>query len=940
MTSADSGALQCGSSARGAERAGTGAGATLFSTWTPVTNKPSNQQLFQERTTLILHWFDLWTDGQRKHLLHLLLRRCPKSQLKFVSDRFMEAVPITQLDFVTVLPRFLSLYILSFLNPVDLSAAAQVSWHWRFLAEQDCLWLPKCVRRGWFLPYSPSDTEYGAWKRHYVACAASLDTLYPREAGDIYGTLSESVMESEEQKERRTEHIIRQTIRGRIAEHKRAALKSRRAWLTNSLSGEVSSNQEKSSLMTLTTALVQLGDKCRLENVYSMKDSRAQLNYTLNSTIDQTWTTSSMKTLPVRSSKQSGKHFPVHLLLVSSSIPAYELVLGGALAHTLPLLYDYSGMTLEALLSLIEKAIEGRAVQSVGILTEGSTEDFSLIEGLSITERTVVKPGIREFWERLCGWVVPASEAGSLNIFAPLGASAAGVELMTKLSTLTGLMVRAPTGICTGSYQHILSDWSDHGEFPPLLYLRVESMLSWCRQAEQIEQTLQTLRNQLEPQLQLLSQETRGRCLGLFLWDYINLPAVSVKSEFTQILIEGLVTLTKETPDNPLQFLGTFLLKNCVESSVEKPEPITLTENPSHSFLSSSPRIPEGGGFGAAGQREVVCLEILRSEKDYVRLLQAVNSVYYSPLRAALDSNRAIISSTSLLTLFCPLLDILAANRVFLQDLSEKLEEWSPLQCLGEVFVRFCTKLRTYTNFFNNYPTAIRTIDTCRETLPAFRAFLKRQDRTLATGMLSLQELFLSPSTRVEEYVTLLQALLLQTTPEHPDHAHLTSALNTLLNYRSFVRKLKKSSSQDLRMLEAQQRIQSCPNLQEEGRYLITTQDVVLLNCLNEDITPSLRMYECVGELGLVLFNDALVLSEKRRTHRPFSSAVNISYTFLASVALHSLSLSEIHNTKYVQNTFLLESPKRRWICSTEREQDKIRWLGALRSAINAANHN
>uniref|UniRef100_A0A8B9K6L4 DH domain-containing protein n=1 Tax=Astyanax mexicanus TaxID=7994 RepID=A0A8B9K6L4_ASTMX len=751
MTSADSGALQCGSSARGAERAGTGAGATLFSTWTPVTNKPSNQQLFQERTTLILHWFDLWTDGQRKHLLHLLLRRCPKSQLKFVSDRFMEAVPITQLDFVTVLPRFLSLYILSFLNPVDLSAAAQVSWHWRFLAEQDCLWLPKCVRRGWFLPYSPSDTEYGAWKRHYVACAASLDTLYPREAGDIYGTLSESVMESEEQKERRTEHIIRQTIRGRIAEHKR------------------------------------------------------------------------------------------------------------------------HGMTLEALLSLIEKAIEGRAVQSVGILTEGSTEDFSLIEGLSITERTVVKPGIREFWERLCGWVVPASEAGSLNIFAPLGASAAGVELMTKLSTLTGLMVRAPTGICTGSYQHILSDWSDHGEFPPLLYLRVESMLSWCRQAEQIEQTLQTLRNQLEPQLQLLSQETRGS-----------------------------------------KYCNKWLLLGCGWS------------NPAVNV--------EGGGFGAAGQREVVCLEILRSEKDYVRLLQAVNSVYYSPLRAALDSNRAIISSTSLLTLFCPLLDILAANRVFLQDLSEKLEEWSPLQCLGEVFVRFCTKLRTYTNFFNNYPTAIRTIDTCRETLPAFRAFLKRQDRTLATGMLSLQELFLSPSTRVEEYVTLLQALLLQTTPEHPDHAHLTSALNTLLNYRSFnlqnmlcFKNIKHNRVTNLLF----------QNLQEEGRYLITTQDVVLLNCLNEDITPSLRMYECVGELGLVLFNDALVLSEKRRTHRPFSSAVNISYTFLASVALHSLSLSEIHNTKYVQNTFLLESPKRRWICSTEREQDKIRWLGALRSAIN-----
>lgn len=35
-----------------------------------------------------------------------------------------------------MLPRVLSLYVMSFLNPRDLCAAAQVSWHWRFLAEQ------------------------------------------------------------------------------------------------------------------------------------------------------------------------------------------------------------------------------------------------------------------------------------------------------------------------------------------------------------------------------------------------------------------------------------------------------------------------------------------------------------------------------------------------------------------------------------------------------------------------------------------------------------------------------------------------------------------------------------------------------------------------------------------------------------------------------------
>jgi len=35
----------------------------------------------------------------------------------------------------------------------------------------------------------------------------------------------------------------------------------------------------------------------------------------------------------------------------------------------------------------------------------------------------VLKPCVREFWERLCGWVVPASDGGSLDIFVPLAAS-------------------------------------------------------------------------------------------------------------------------------------------------------------------------------------------------------------------------------------------------------------------------------------------------------------------------------------------------------------------------------------------------------------------------------------------------------------------------------------------------------------------------------------
>ncbi|XP_073783884.1 epithelial cell-transforming sequence 2 oncogene-like isoform X5 [Danio rerio] len=745
---------------------------TRFSAWTPVTNKACNQQLFQERTTLVLHWFDLWTDRQRKEFICQLLRRCSKTQLKFTNDCLAQSVPISRMDFTAVLPRLLSLYIMSFLSPRDICAAAQVCWHWKFLAEQDCLWSPKCIRLGWFLPYSPSDYEYGAWKRHYVACAASLDILTPREAADVYGTLNESLTAPQEQEDRWREHKIRQTIRENLAEHKKAALKTRRAWLNASKLGTSFTGTIHKPL-SLTAALVHLGEKCRLKNSLSSVEIRKpRLDLSMKSTLDSTSllkTTSSLFNRPVMSS-----YYPLpHFLLVSSKVPGYELLLAAVQVSVLVLPYDSQGMTLEVLFSLAERVIQGRMLQSVGILVPGSTDDIMLTDELRITEKTVLKPCVREFWEKLCGWVVPASEGGSLNIFAPLAASVAGMGLLRKLSTLTGLNVKAPTGICTGSYQHIVSEWCGSGEFPPLLYLHEPVLLTWCRQAEWIEEACKDLRKQLEPQLHFMCQEIRGRILGQFLWDRIKMPVFSFKSEVMECLVHGLVALMNEAP--------------------------------------------------------------------------------------------------------------------------------------------------------------------CREMLPVFRNFLKRYDRTIATRMLSLQELLLTPSARVEEYVALLQALTLHTPPEHPDYTQLTSALDTLMTYRGFIHKLKKSLDRDLRMVEVQNTIQSCPNLLEGSRYLISTQDVALLNCLNGDIAASLRMYEHVSDVGLFLFNDALVLTERSVSSMPFCVAVNTTHTFLASVALHCLNLTEITDTKYVQNAFQLQSPKRQWICATDREEEKIRLLSALRSAINAA---
>lgn len=121
------------------------------------------------------------------------------------------------------------------------------------------------------------------------------------------------------------------------------------------------------------------------------------------------------------------------------------------------------------------------------------------------------------------------------------------MALIRALTALTGLQVQAPMGLATGSFQSgesappaarldvqpvdrrlsppaVLSDWSDGGvcaappdqraAAPALRFVSEGVLLGWCRQAEWMEEALGELRGLLEPRLQRLSLQMRGRALG------------------------------------------------------------------------------------------------------------------------------------------------------------------------------------------------------------------------------------------------------------------------------------------------------------------------------------------------------------------------------------------------------------------------------------------
>ena len=99
------------------------------------------------------------------------LSRTFNESFRLLQEKLDERFPAERIDFTRLLPRNLSLHILSFLDPRSLSRCAQVSWYMKWLAESDQLWRPKCLRFGWYPPYKP---------RYYCYSNIEGATIRPR----------------------------------------------------------------------------------------------------------------------------------------------------------------------------------------------------------------------------------------------------------------------------------------------------------------------------------------------------------------------------------------------------------------------------------------------------------------------------------------------------------------------------------------------------------------------------------------------------------------------------------------------------------------------------------------------------------------------------------------------------------------------------------------
>ena len=134
----------------------------------------------------------------------------------------------------------------------------------------------------------------------------------------------------------------------------------------------------------------------------------------------------------------------------------------------------------------------------------------------------------------------------------------------------------------------------------------------------------------------------------------------------------------------------------------------------------------------------------------------------------------------------------------FFTALAEAIRNWDNEEKIGDVFVANFSKavvLEIYSDFINNFTAAMECAKQESKRKSALADFLKVKQIT-AHDRVSFFGLMVKPVQRFPQFILLLQDLLKETPPGHPDRMALQLALTTLESLAEMLNERKREAEQ------------------------------------------------------------------------------------------------------------------------------------------------
>ncbi|XP_029789046.1 rho guanine nucleotide exchange factor 10 [Suricata suricatta] len=226
--------------------------------------------------------------------------------------------------------------------------------------------------------------------------------------------------------------------------------------------------------------------------------------------------------------------------------------------------------------------------------------------------------------------------------------------------------------------------------------------------------------------------------------------------------------------------------------------------------------------------RRYILGSVVDSEKNYVDALKRILEQYEKPLS---EMEPKVLSERKLKMVFYRVKELLQCHAMFQIALASRVAEWDSVETIGDVFVASFSKsmvLDAYSEYVNNFSTAVAILKKTCATKPAFLEFLKCQE--CSPDRVTLYSLMMKPIQRFPQFILLLQDMLKNTSKGHPDRLPLQMALTELETLAEKLNERKRDADQRCEIKHVAKAINERylnKLLSSGNRYLVRSDDMI-----------------------------------------------------------------------------------------------------------------
>uniref|UniRef100_A0A6B2KYC3 DH domain-containing protein n=1 Tax=Arcella intermedia TaxID=1963864 RepID=A0A6B2KYC3_9EUKA len=229
----------------------------------------------------------------------------------------------------------------------------------------------------------------------------------------------------------------------------------------------------------------------------------------------------------------------------------------------------------------------------------------------------------------------------------------------------------------------------------------------------------------------------------------------------------------------------------------------------------------EGFGKNVLEKRDKVALEILSTERSYLRSLIILLNVFKIPLKE--KQKELAVTDEQIQILFGNLEDIIQVNTFFLNSLANCFSNWSAAQQISPSLKTLIPFLKMYKHYAINYHPSTKMYDELKKKNNLKLMFQQLSEHPLCAG-LQLGAYLIMPVQRLPRYVLLLNELIKNTAETHPDYSGLIqilSEIKLIADYVNNAPKIAEDSENTFKIVQKFYKYKDNPSLLVPNRFYI-----------------------------------------------------------------------------------------------------------------------